>query len=308
MQIQNLTVPQSEGHKTILYPYYASTNEPKASLVLFHGMAEHHSRYEAFASFLTEHGYDVFLFDHRGHGKDNAIADLGFIAPNHGDVLLIEDGKRVLSYVKEHNRSDRLILMGHSMGSLVARNVLQTFDELDGAIICGTTCPPRIASFLGMLLTSAYQKLKGADYPAGFLDKVLFGGKKYSSLSKETSFDWLTRDHAHVGAYINDPYCGFICSASFYHDLISLAYHAADKKAIAKTRKDLPLFFISGAKDPVGGYGKEITSLVNRFKKLSFTNTSCNLYPECRHELLNELNRAEIMQDILTWLDAALNA
>jgi len=308
MQNPILTIPQAAGHQTALYPYYADTTSPKASLVLFHGMAEHHSRYEEFASFLNENGYDVFLYDHRGHGKDKPVESLGFIAPSHGDRLLIEDGKRVLSYVKEHNRSDRLILMGHSMGSLVARNVLTEFDGLDGAIICGTTCPPRIVSRFGMLLTGAYQKLKGADYPADFLDKVLFGGKNYTSLSKRTSFDWLTRDQAHVGAYINDPYCGFICSASFYHDLISLAYHAADRKAIAQIKKDLPLFFISGDKDPVGGYGKEVSALVSTFKKLGFTNTSCTLYKECRHELLNELNRDEIMQHIADWLNSTLKA
>ncbi len=308
MNILTLTVPQSEGHETILYPYYTDTTTPKASLVLFHGMAEHHSRYEEFAAFLNKNGYDVYLYDHRGHGKDKPIESLGYISSSNGDRLLVEDGKRVLTYVKEHNRSDRLILMGHSMGSLIARNVLQTFDELDGAIICGTTCPPRITSRFGMLFTSLYKKLKGADYPADFLDHVLFGGKNYTSLSERTSVDWLTRDHAHVDAYINDPYCGFICTASFYHDLVTLAYHAADHNAIAKTRKDLPLFFISGDKDPVGGYGKEVSALVSLYKKLGFTNTALTLYPECRHELLNELNRAEIMQDILTWLDTTLMA
>ncbi|MQK95325.1 serine aminopeptidase domain-containing protein, partial [Escherichia coli] len=120
--------------------------------------------------------------------------------------------------------------------------------------------------------------------------------------STRTAFDWLTRSNPVVGAYIHDPYCGFTCTASFYHDLLKLAQNASAKKQIKLTKKELPLYIISGEKDPVGGYGKEIQKFIGTLKKLGFSNVTSKLYPECRHEILNELNNEEVYNDIQTWI------
>ena len=105
-----------------------------------------------------------------------------------------------------------------------------------------------------------------------------------------------------VGAYIHDPYCGYTCTASFYHDLLKLINGSTKKNLIRQTKKELPIYVISGEKDPVGGYGREIKKLLSIFKKSGFTNVSSMLYPDCRHELLNELNNDEVYSDIIQWI------
>ena len=306
MNTQTFIIPQKDGHQTKLYPYYTKQTPPLASLVIFHGMAEHHDRYESLAQFFNTKGYDVYLFDHRGHGKDTPVEQLGHIADYKGHELLVTDGIRILQYVNDHNRCDKLVVIGHSMGSLIVRNIIQTYDTFHSVILCGTTAPNPILSNAGKLLALVNKKIKSPTYPSDFLNKLLFGGKNYKSLCTKTSFDWLTTDATKVGAYIHDSYCGFLCSSSFYYDLICLASHASKPSHIKKTRKDLPILLISGAKDPVSNYGKEVLQLHKMCLSLGFTNTTCKLYPDCRHELFNEQNHTQILTETHTWLQTTL--
>ena len=130
----------------------------------------------------------------------------------------------------------------------------------------------------------------------------MFGGKAFSSLCTRTSFDWLTRNNTIVGKYIDDPYCGFLCPSSFYRDLTVLAANSASKRGIAKTRRNLSILFLAGTKDPVGGYSTQITRLHKIYTTLGFDHAELKLYPEARHELINELNYEEVYEDIITYL------
>lgn len=302
-----IRIRQEDGYVTRLFPFYTTASSIAGSIVVLHGMAEHHERYLEFAHFLNEHGFDVYLYDHRGHGTDKKLDDLGFFANQNGYKKVIADALTVLNYVREHNRSKKLALFAHSMGSLIARNVIQQDDALDCVILSGSTCPPMLKSMAGRLVTSTVCLFRGKRYRTKSIDQLLFGGKKYTALCKRTTFDWLTRNNTLVGAYIHDPYCGFLCTSSFYHDLVCLTYYASKKKQIMRTRKDLPILFISGDKDPVSNYGKEITALHQLYQKAGFTKTSYTLYPEGRHELLNELNQEEIFEDILGFYQKQLN-
>lgn len=301
-----IRIQQDDGYVTALYPFYTTASSAIGSIVVFHGMAEHHERYHEFAYFLNEHGFDVYLYDHRGHGTDKKLDDLGFFSGQNGHKKVIADALSVLNYVREHNRGTKLALFAHSMGSLIARNVIQQDGTLDCVILSGSTCPPAIKSITGRLITSVVCSFRGKRHRSKRIDQLMFGGKKYSALCKRTAFDWLTRNNTLVGAYIHDPYCGFVCTNSFYKDLICLAYHASKKKLILRTRKDLPIHFMSGDKDPVSNYGKEISTLFQFYQKSGFTKVSCTLYPDCRHELLNELNQDEIYNDILSFYQKTL--
>lgn len=296
-----ISIEQDDGYVTKL-TYLSSSKKPKASILILHGMAEHQKRYYSFAKYLLDLGYDVFLYDHRGHGTDKKISELGFFSSNKGYQLVINDAILVSQYIEKHNRSKSFFLFAHSMGSLIARNVIQSYNNYNGVILCGTSYPPKAVTRLGLILTSLVRRVKGAKYISPFLNKLIFRGKNYTKLSDRTVYDWLTRSHSVVGAYINDPYCGFICTASFYNDLLKLIANAANKKAISMTNKDLAILIISGEKDPVGGFGKDIKRLLSTYKKLGFNNISYKLYPECRHELLNELNKSEVYSDINHWI------
>ena len=300
-EITYIPMKQKDGYITKL-THYMSSEMPKASILILHGMAEHQKRYQPFAEYLVNHQYDVYCFDHRGHGTDKKLSDLGYFASENGYQLVIDDVIAISNYLEKNKRSDKLILLGHSMGSLIARNVIQSYDKYAGVILSGTAHPPKSVLLPGLLLSFLTIKMKGPKQKSPFLNGLLFGGKKYTSLCDRTAFDWLSRSKPIVGAYIHDPYCGFVCTASFYHDLIKLSLNATNKALMNNTRKNLTLLVISGEKDPVGGYGKDVNKYLSLMNKLEFSNVTSKLYPECRHEIINELNNEEVYSDIHEWI------
>lgn len=295
-------VIQKDGYITKL-THYVCQAKPKASILILHGMAEHQNRYETFANYLVTHGFDVYSYDHRGHGTDKKLSDLGFLAREYGYQLVVQDAIEISESIAKNNRCNKFFLFGHSMGSIISRNVIQTYDKYTGVLLSGTNFPPKLMVLSGLFMSSIIIKLKGPKHISPYLSNLMFGSKKYTSLSTRTAFDWLTRCNPIVGAYMHDPYCGFTCTASFYHDILKLVENEISKKQIQLTRKELPLFIISGEKDPVGSYGKEVNKYINALKKLGFSNISSKLYPECRHEILNELNKEEVFSDIQLWIN-----
>jgi alpha-beta hydrolase superfamily lysophospholipase len=299
--INYITIKQKDGYITKL-TYLSGPKRPKASILILHGMAEHQKRYSLYAQYLVDQGFDVFLYDHRGHGTDKKLSELGFFSYHKGYQLVIDDAITVSQYIEKNNRSNKFFLFGHSMGSLIARNVIQTYDKYNGVILCGTAYPPKLLLFTGLFMTSLIKRIKGPKYTSPYLKNLLFGGSKYTKLANRTAFDWLTRSLQVVGAYIHDPYCGYVCTTSFYNDLLKITSNAANNKLIRMTKPDLPMHIISGERDPVGGFSRDIKRLLSTYKKLGFTNITYKLYPDCRHELLNELNNEEIYSDINHWI------
>lgn len=301
MKKSKFIIKQQDGYNTKLYAYYSET-PAKISLLILHGMAEHHSRYEAFAQLLTNHGVHVFLYDHRGHGMDKPKDDLGYFAPNKGNEVVVGDALKIVDYIKNLHKDHKFILMGHSMGSLVTRNVIQKNDSIDGVIICGTANPRPFISQVGLKVFQLISLFKNKKNPAPICDKILFKTKAYTKYCIHTEMDWLSRDEKEVHSYCLDPYCGFICTYSFYMDLLRLTIGATKKSRILKTRKDLPINIISGTADPVGGDGKDVQRLIHLYEKEGYTNIQSTLYKDCRHELLNEINKDVIMNDLLTYI------
>ncbi len=303
MEIEKITLTQKDKYQTVIYPHFTNDKEVKGSVVILHGMAEHHERYNGFADFLAAKGYDVFLFDHRGHGKDKKYEELGHIADDNGYRLVISDAIAVLTYVKNNNRGKKLILLGHSMGSLIARSLLGEYDDVDGAVLLGTAHQGAMKTGLGCFLASCIKVLKSPTHRSPFLANATTGYKSFARISNRTKFDWLTRDNSLVGLYINDPYCGYMCTASFYYDLIKLTQIASSTRTIKRVRRDLPVLIMSGLDDPVGDYGEGVSKFYATLQRCGFTASQCVIYDECRQELLNELNKEDVMADILKWLD-----
>jgi len=300
-EVTYTAIKQKDGYITKL-THYICPKRPKASILILHGMAEHQKRYQSFAEYLVNLGFDVFSYDHRGHGTDKKFSELGFFGHEDGYRLVVEDAITVSEYIEQNNRCNKFFLFGHSMGSLISRNVIQNYDKYNGVILSGTTYPSMFILLPGLFVSSVIKKFKGAKHVSPYMSNLMFGSKKYTSLSTRTAFDWLSRSNPIVGAYMHDPYCGFTCTASFYHDLLKLVQGATRKNEIKQTKSELPLLIISGEKDPVGGYGKEINKYLSILKKYDFSNVTSKLYPECRHEILNELNYEEVYSDIQQWI------
>ncbi len=303
MLMKEISIRQADGYITILRPYYTNHTCSKGSILVLHGMAEHYSRYIEFAEFLNHCGFDVFLYDHRGHGTDKKLEELGFFDEKDGNLKVIGDALNILRFIKKNGRSEHVILFGHSMGSLIARNVIQYDDQLDCVILCGTNHASRVQTEAGLLLSSVIQKFKGPRYLSTFMNNLMFGSKYYKRINERTAYDWLSRNHNIVGQYIHDPYCGFLCTISMYRDILKFVDYATSPSAIRRTRRNLPIYIISGENDPVGSCGADIFRFVALLQQLGFTAVDCTIYKECRHELLNELNNKEVMKNIVQWIN-----
>jgi len=306
MEPIQIIIKQKDGYNTSLYFFKSAAETPAGSVLVMHGMAEHYGRYLDFIHALTLQGFDVYTYNHRGHGTDKKLSELGFIARKNGASLVVADALNICNYIKENGRSNKLGIFGHSMGSLILRCLLQKQDNFDCAIASSTTMPPMVVSYAGVTLANLLSLIQGPSKRSEFLQKMMFGGKEYTSLCTRTTYDWLTRDNTVIGRYMDDPYCGFTCTTSFYRDLVVLCKRAATKRNIAKTRKDFPLLLLTGEKDPVGGYSSQLIALQKKYNSLGFTTTSLTIYAEDRHELLNELNSEEVYQDIFNFLHTHL--
>lgn len=302
MDLDFTYISQKDGYQTRLFCSKATAPTVLGNVLVLHGMAEHHKRYLDFIFELNRRGFHVYTYDHRGHGTDKKLSELGFISAQNGDTILIEDAITVCRFIKSKQPEQKLAIFGHSMGSMILRSLLSSYHESDCAIVSSSAVTPPVAASVGVFLANMFCLFQGVKKTSPFLQKMMFGGKAYSSLCTRTSYDWLTKNNTIVGQYINDPYCGFTCTTGFYRDLIRLSRRCAQKRTIKKTKKDAPILFLTGGQDPVGGYGSHIRKLYNTYLKLRFTNVELKIYPEDRHELLNELNAPEVYQDIITFI------
>ncbi len=279
--------------------------KPRAVLQIVHGIAEYAARYEEFASFMASKGFLVVAEDHMGHG--GSIGENG--TPGYFDggwFKAVADTHRLLSYTRMECPDVPYFILGHSMGSFMVRTLLAKYPKcgVTAAVICGTAWMHRGILNSGIAVATLVGKLEGVDRPSGKLNDMLFGSYNRRVEHQRTDFDWLTRDPKVVDAYIKDPLCGFPVTAGLARDLLTGLLFVQEPEHLAKMRKDLPVFFIAGSDDPVGRYGEGVKRTARAFREAGMEKVSLRLYPLCRHELLNELNREEVYQNILDWLEA----
>ena len=277
--------------------------EAKGVVQIIHGIAEFVERYDAFATYLNSLGYVVVAEDHMGHGQ--SINGEGIQGYFHGGWFnAVADSYRLLTDMKKEYPDIPYILFGHSMGSFMARTILCDYPDsgIAGAVICGTGWQLTFALPALVKVIDGICKKNGEEKPSEMLQKMIFGGYNSKIEHPRTPFDWLTRDKAIVDAYIAHPLCGFTASAGLIREMMKGIYHIQKKENLANMRKDLPVFFIAGGDDPVGSYGKGIHKCVEEFKKAGMTDVSCRVYPLCRHEILNEINKEEIFEDVADWI------
>ena len=282
--------------------------KPTFIVCISHGMAEHSLRYSEFADFLVTNGAVVYAHDHRGHGKlAEESNSLGFIADEDGFQRVVLDLQAIINHAKTENSGLKTILFGHSFGSFVAQFYIEQFGEdLDACILSGTTGPNAILTKAGELVAKNIKMIKGAHHVSQFLDNMSFGNYCKHIENPASKFDWLSRDAAVVQAYIDDPLCGFICTAGFFADLTHGLNTIHKAENMRKIRKDLPVYFMAGTEDPVGAYSKSVKALVEMYRKLEISRVDAKYYADGRHEMLNEINKAEVYTDITEWIGSIL--
>lgn len=283
--------------------------KPKAIVQIVHGMAEHAARYDDFAKFLVSKGFDVYANDHRGHGRTaETIENTGFFADTNGWEIVTENLFQLSKIIKNENPGIPLFVIGHSMGSLLSRNYISKFPGMiNGVILSGTSFNQSFLLLFGKLIANIQLFFSGKKHRSKLLDRLSFGSFNKKFKPNRTNFDWLSRDEKQVDAYVQDEYCGFICTTSFYADLFSGILKIQNKNTIRKIPLYLPVFIISGEMDTVGDFTKGVNKVYESYKEIGLGDLEKKIYRSCRHEILNEINKEEVYNDILNWLNKHIN-
>lgn len=277
----------------------------KAILYLVHGSVEHSMRYKRFAQSLTKQGYIVIAPDLRGHGetakKNNT---LGHFSDNPmGWTICVHDLKFIYDTFVAWYPELPVILFGHSMGSYLVRTLIKEYPvTLKGVILSGTGGFAAGIGDLGICLSKVIMHIKGVNYRSPFLTDLVYGTLNKKINQATTPFDFLSRDIQEVQRYMDDPLCGYTCSAEFIHEMLKGTQKSNQEMMFDINNKSLPMLIISGGDDPVGDkHSKGIKKVVNRYKHY-LENVTFKLYDNARHELLNEVNKEMVTEDIIRWL------
>ncbi len=284
-------------------------DKPVASLQLVHGMMEHSGRYLEFARWLAGKGVSVYMNDHPGHGKnlrytpgEPVMGEMihGHFADRDGWGKLLDITVNLTKRIKEEYPGLPVFILGHSMGSVLVQSYLRNLaDRLDGAILSGPLLQPRPLLQAGILLVAFLKLVHGPRFRSDLLKNLGYGS--YSKFFKpvRTEFDWLCSDEVVVDKYVDDPLCGFPCTNAFYADFFR---GLRENLSGFVTQKNVPLLIFAGKQDPTGHFGRDPVKMSEFYKRCGFNDVVLRIWPNGRHEMLNEINKTEVWQFVLDWI------
>lgn len=305
--INAFTHPSSDGKHTLSGVVYCPLGEAKGYLQVVHGMSEHIGRYDRFMKQMAEEGYITFGYDHLGHGRTATDkSELGYIAKNKGYVHLVDDVKLfadavIEKYTLEKGISGPYILMGHSMGSFVARLTTAKHKKPDKLIIMGTGGKNPLAT-PGIMIISLIKAIRGGKRFSPFVQKLAFG--TYNERFGETPDDasrWLSTSQECRQKYYDDDYCGFFFTVSAMKDLVTMNRACNLGKWYKNIPKNLPILLVSGEDDPVGNYAKGVLEVTEKLQRQNIP-ARCIIYKGARHEILEDFTHNDVVSDILEFV------
>ena len=252
---------------------WESADPPRAILQLAHGAGEHAGRYREPLTPIMEAGFAVYTADHRGHGLTSGMSHLGDFGSG-GAAACVADMAELSKLARAENPGLPLVLMGHSMGAMFAQAYLLEHSGLiDALVLSGTAGPgPRLS-----------------------------GGPNSVFKDPRTAYDWLSRDEAEVDRYIADPFCGIRFSEASMASFVALRSRELSDAALAGVKRGLPVYVFVGDEDPINRQLEGLKPLVAAYRDAGL-DVTLKVYPGGRHEMLNETNRQEVVQDRLAWL------
>ena len=282
--------------------------EVKGVIHILHGMGEHKERYLHFAKYLAKNSYAVYAHDHRKHGdsvKDESEVGIFTKADKWDDI--IDDCNFVSRQIKKDFPNVPIIILGHSMGSLIARKFISKYPNSSKlAIIMGTTPPITLGrAFIPLAISSILslfnKKLKRSEFLAKQLNEPLIAPFE----PRRTDFDWISADEGVVDKYIKDPLCGYSYTPRFYKEFFKGILDVNKSDVIFET-KDIPLLFISGKQDPVGENGEGVKKTRELYSGHGQLDLTLKLVEGARHEILNEKDKTETYKFIIKWIEESL--
>jgi len=300
------TYLSADGVHNIYAREWKPDGTPRAVLQIVHGVAEHMGRYDRAARFFAGCGFAVCGEDHLGHGR-TAAGKYGYFAPQKGWDLVVRDVARLREIQGEKYPGIPYIMLGHSMGSFLTRTHLIRWPGMvDAAVLSGTGQEPAPLVAFGKGLAGALCALRGPDYVSGLIYELSLGAYNRHFRPNRTPSDWLSRDEGEVDAFLRDPMCMFKPTVSMFRDMMGGLQFIGRPSNLARMDEDVPVYFFSGDRDPVGSMGRGVRRVAAMFRRAGCRDAAVRLYPGGRHEMLNEINRLEVMEDLLAWLEEKL--
>ena len=303
-QTQTFTLAATDGVELFVYRWLPS-GKPRVVVQIAHGLAEHAGRYARLAQSLTGAGFAVYANDHRGHGKTCKDRDqLGFLGARNGWRLCLDDLWMLNRHIAAEHPGIPIALLGHSMGSTMAEQFMAEHgDALAGVVLSGSSGQPTMLAVVGRLITRMERWRVGARGRSKLAQALTFGAFNKPFAPARTAFDWLSRDPGEVDKYVSDPLCGFPASIQLWIDLLDGAKAASSPRERSRIPKTLPIYVISGGRDPVSGNTKQLRAMLEAYRAAGLQNVEHRFYPDARHELFNETNREEVMRELIEWLE-----
>ena len=304
------TFLSADGKTPIHAVEWLPEGQVRAVLQISHGVSEYILRYEPFAEYLTARGFAVAGHDHLGHGQSVAEGSARlYFGPRGSWNWVVDDIDQRRNLAKAKFPQVPYFLMGHSMGSFLARTYLIRYPgAVDAAIIMGTgqMSPAIIAG--GKAVAAEEARRVGEDQTSSLVDKLAFGAYNKRFAPNRTGFDWLSLNQDNVDRYIADPLCGGNATIGLFREMLGGLSFIAKPQNLKRMNLNIPVLFISGEMDPVGDCGKGVKRAFESFRKAGVRDVSIRLYPELRHEILNETCRETVYEDIYQWLAAKIPA
>lgn len=284
--------------------YTPDNGEIKGVFQIVHGMAEYIERYEDLAEYMTERGFVVTGDDHLGHGKTVPEGgDFGYFCEQDPATVVVRDVHRLKKMTQELYPGIPYILLGHSMGSFIARNYISRYGSgITAAVIMGTGMQTKALIAVSKFIIGSQKLFCGSKHPSKLLNNIAFGSYNKRIKNLRTEFDWLSVNSENVDKYIADPLCGRLFTVNGFKTLAELNGRLLDKKNVDMVPDDLPILLVAGAEDPVGSYGKGVEQTRDSLKNSGVKDITMKLYPGLRHEILNEDEREQVKEDIYNWI------
>ena len=297
---------ESRDGKTNIHAvrYTPDNGEIKGVFQIVHGMAEYIERYEDIAEYMTERGFVVTGDDHLGHGKSVPEGkNYGYFCEQDPATVVVRDVHRLKKITQEAYPGVPYFLLGHSMGSFIARNYLCRYGSgITGAIIMGTGMQPKFLIGISKFVAGSQKLFFGGNHISNFINAIAFGSYNKKVPNKRTDFDWLSANAENVDKYIADPLCGRAFTVNGFQTLFELIARLLDKKNVANVPDELPILMVAGADDPVGNYGKGVEQARASLEAAGVKDLIMKLYPGLRHEILNEDTKEQVKEDIYNWI------
>ncbi len=276
-------------------------SEPTTVVHLMHGASEHLERYARVAEALVDAGFGAYAHDHRGHGRTaERFGRFGIARPG-GWAAILDDASVVTDHIRADHPDVKIVLFGHSMGSFVAQGFVERWgDRLTGVVLSGSSRGLEGSDELLPVLDSLADT--APDDPSEVFAAMFAGFNEPFTSDDATGFEWLSRDASEVRKYVEDPWCGAPLSNGFVADMVHGMVDLWTPESEATIPTDLPVLIMSGLQDPVGGFGESVSALATNLAALGVTRVTANMYPDGRHEMLNEINRDQVTADLIRWL------